>query len=112
MAEYSKAIKYLYFDKVKGIVTESEYIDFSCDFVSEKKRLEILLQQLQKNMNKIDERMNGNDIRKEIIKEYIDIDCLDREIVQNLLNIFASESVLKVQEMYLLKYIGIFRFQF
>ena len=86
MAEYSKAIKDLYFDKVKGIITESEYIDFSRDFVSEKKRLEILLQQLQKNMNKIDERMNGNDSRQKIIKEYIDIDCLDREIVQKLID--------------------------
>ena len=85
-AEYSKAIKDLYFDKVKGIITESEYVDFSRDFVSEKKRLETLLRQHQKSMDKINERMTDNNSRQEIIKKYTDIDCLDRETVQKLID--------------------------
>ena len=40
------------------LITESEYVDFSRGFVSEKKRLETLLHQHQKNMNKINGRMN------------------------------------------------------
>ena len=86
IAEHSKTIKNLYFDKVKGIITESEYIGFSRDFVSEKKRLETLLCQHQKSMDKINERMNSNDSRQEIIKKYTDIDCLDRETVQKLID--------------------------
>ena len=85
-AEYSKAIKDLYFDKVKGIITESEYVDFSRDFVSEKKRLETLLFQHQESMDKINERMTDNSSRQEIIKKYTDIDCLDRETVQKLID--------------------------
>lgn len=85
-AEYSKAIKDLYFDKAKGIITESEYVNFSRDFVSEKKRLETLLRQHQKSMNKINERISSNNSRQEIIKKYTDIDCLDRETVQKLID--------------------------
>lgn len=85
-AEYSKAIKDLYFDKVKGVITESDYINFSHDFVNEKGRLESLVKELQKNIDKIDARKNGNDNRREIIKEYTDINHLDRETVQKLID--------------------------
>lgn len=37
-------------------------------------------------MNKINERMNGNNSLQEIIKKYTDIDCLDRETVQKLID--------------------------
>ncbi len=86
ITEYSKAIKDLYFDKVKGVITESDYINFSHDFVNEKERLESLVKKLQKNIDKIDARRNGNDNRREIIKEYTDINHLDREIVQKLID--------------------------
>ena len=86
IAEYSKAIKDLYFDKVKGVITESDYINFSHDFVNEKGRLESLVKELQKNIDKIDARRNGNDNRREIIKEYTDMNHLDRETVQKLID--------------------------
>ena len=37
-------------------------------------------------MDKINERMNGNDSRQEIIKKYTDVDCLDRETVHKLID--------------------------
>lgn len=86
IAEYSKAIKDLYFDKVRGIINESDYISFSHNFVNEKKRLESLVQGIQKSICKIDERQNGNDSRREIIEEYTDISRLDRETVQKLID--------------------------
>lgn len=86
IAEYSKAIRDLYFDKVKGVITESDYINFSHDFVNEKGRLESLVKELQKNIDKIDARRNGNDNRREIIKEYTDMNHLDRETVQKLID--------------------------
>lgn len=86
IAEYSKAIKDLYFDKVRGVITESDYINFSHDFVNEKGRLDSLVKEIQKNIDKIDDRKNGNDNRREIIKQYTDIKHLDRETVQKLID--------------------------
>ena len=38
--EYSKGVRELYLDKVKGIISESDYVEFSKDFTTEKERLE------------------------------------------------------------------------
>lgn len=39
IAEYTKSVKSLYMDKVKGIISESDFIEFSRDFSKEKERL-------------------------------------------------------------------------
>ena len=44
------------------------------------------MKELQKNIDKIDARRNGNDNRREIIKEYTDMNHLDRETVQKLID--------------------------
>ena len=86
IAEYSKAIKNLYFDKVKGIITEAEYIEFSKEFSDKKKSAESLLFELKKDMEKLDERMQSDNNRHKIIEEYTNIKRLDREIVQKLID--------------------------
>ena len=40
IAEYTKGIRELYLDKVKGILSEQDYLDLSKDFVTQKERLE------------------------------------------------------------------------
>lgn len=39
IAEYTKGIRELYLDKVKGILSEQDYLDLSKDFVTQKERL-------------------------------------------------------------------------
>ena len=86
IAEYSKAIKNLYFDKVKGIITEAEYIEFSKEFAEKKKQAENILLGLKEDIEKIAERINNDDNRHKIIEEYTNISKLSREIVQKLID--------------------------
>ena len=85
-AEYSKATKDLYFDKVKGIITEAEYIEFSKEFAEKKKQAENILLGLKEDIEKIAERINNDDNRHKIIEEYTNIKRLNREIVQKLID--------------------------
>ena len=39
-SEYTKGIRELYLDKVKGVLSESDYLDLSKDFSKEKERIE------------------------------------------------------------------------
>ena len=83
---YSKAIKELYFDKAKGIITEAEYLEFSKEFSDKKKGTENLIQELKETDKKLDDRIKSNDNRQKIIEEYTNIERLDREIVQKLID--------------------------
>lgn len=86
IAEYFKATKDLYFDKVKGIITEAEYIEFSKEFAEKKKQAENMLLGLKEDIEKIAERINNGDNRNKIIEEYTNIQHLNREIVQKLID--------------------------
>ena len=48
ISEYTKGIRELYLDKVKGVLSESDYLDLSKDFSKEKERLEKLVADTQK----------------------------------------------------------------
>ena len=85
IAEYSKAIKNLYFDKVKGIITEKEYMEFSKEFADNKKQAENLLLKLEENIERIDSKAS-DDNRYKIIEQYTNIKQLNREIVQKMID--------------------------
>ena len=84
--EYSKAIKNLYLDKIKGIITETQYLEFSKDFSGKKKQAESILLELKKDIEKVDAKVNDNDSRRKIIEQYTDIDHLDRETIYKLVD--------------------------
>ena len=84
--EYDKGIRNLYLDKVKGIISESDYIAFSKDFVSEKERLEQRLTDCQKQLETLEERLETGDNRRQIIKKYMNLKHLDRIIVEKLID--------------------------
>lgn len=48
-AEYSKGIRELYLDKVKGLLSENDYVEMSRDFVSERDRLERVIAEGKNN---------------------------------------------------------------
>ena len=47
IGEYAKGIQDLYMDKVKGIVSEQDYVDMSASFSAEKDRLQQLVEHTQ-----------------------------------------------------------------
>ena len=86
IAEYSKGIRELYLDKVKGVITESEYVEFSRDFSAEKDRLEKLVVETEKQLAAIERKMQAGDNRHQLIEQYTNLEKLDRETVDKLID--------------------------
>ena len=86
IAEYTKGIKDLYVDKIKGIVSESDFIDLSKDFTSEKTRLERLIVDCQKKIDAIDDKIEAGDNRREVVEKYMNLAHLNRPMVEVLID--------------------------
>lgn len=86
ITEYAKGIRELYLDKVKGILSETDYLDLSKDFGGEKERLERLVIDTQKQLDVIKRKMQVGDNRRQLIEQYTTPPHLDREIVEKLID--------------------------
>ncbi len=86
IAEYTKGIRDLYLDKVKGLLSEGDYLDMSRDFTEERKRLELAVADTEKQINAIDARIAAGDNRRELIEQYTNLEHLDRETVEVLID--------------------------
>ncbi len=86
IAEYTKGIRDLYLDKVKGLLSEGDYLDMSRDFTEERKRLELAVADTEKQIETIDERIAAGDNRRELIEQYTNLEHLDRETVEVLID--------------------------
>ena len=86
IGEYTKGIKDLYMDKMRGILKEGDFTSLSADFSAEKGRLEELLKSEQKKLAEIEERLAAGDNRQELIEQYLGLKSLNREIVEILID--------------------------
>ena len=57
IAEYVKGLRDLYLDKVRGILSESDYLYMSKDFSQEKNRIEKLVDETNLEIEKLKERL-------------------------------------------------------
>jgi hypothetical protein len=83
--EYSSGIQHLYLDKVKGIITEKQFVEFSRNFADEKEKFEGLITEHIKQISDINEKMHIGDNRLQIVEQYTNIEKLDRETVEKLI---------------------------
>lgn len=86
IAEYAKGIREMYLDKVNGIITEQEYVDFSREFSVEKSRLEKLVVETEMELSRIEQKMQEGDNRRQLIEQYTNLETLDRETVEKLID--------------------------
>lgn len=86
IGEYSSGLQQLYLDKVKGIISENQFVDFSHNFTSEKERFELLIIEDRKQISEIEEKMQVGDNRRQLIEQYTNIETLDRETVEKLID--------------------------
>ena len=86
VAEYEKGIRELYMDKVKGLISESDYADMSKDFIAERDRLERVISDEEKQLTTIEEKIAAGDNRRELIEQYTNLEHLTREIVETLID--------------------------
>jgi len=88
-AEYAKGIKDIYLDKVKGILTEAEFLEFSRDFSKEKDRLEGFITRSKEQVEILEARLMSAGDRQRTIEEYLDIQSLSRETIEKLIDHIA-----------------------
>ncbi len=86
VAELSKGIRELYMDKVKGLISSSDYAEMSKDFIADRDRLEKLISDGRKQIEEIDVKIEVGDNRKEIIERYTNLKHLNREMVEILID--------------------------
>ena len=84
--EYAKGIRELYLDKVKGVITERDFLDMSKEFSAEKERLEHLVEGSQRQIAELDSRIEAGDNRKAIVEQYANLEHLTREMVEALID--------------------------
>ena len=86
VAELSKGIRELYMDKVKGLISENDYVEMSKDFTTERDRLERVVADGQKQLAEIEGKIAAGDNRRQIIEQYSNLEHLNREIVEILID--------------------------
>ena len=86
VAELSKGIRELYMDKVKGLISGTDYTEMSKDFIADRDRLEKLISDGRKQIEEIDVKIEVGDNRKEIIERYTNLKHLNREMVEILID--------------------------
>jgi len=85
-AEYAKGIRNLYMDKVKGLISEGDFVELSKDFTAEKERLERVAIDSRKQLADIEKKIEAGDNRRELIEQYANLKHLNREIVETLID--------------------------
>lgn len=86
LADSSKAIREIYLDKVKGLLTESDFIVLSKELREEIGRLERLIEDTQLRLEDVERKMQKGDQRRQLIEQYTDLERLDRETVEMLID--------------------------
>ena len=81
-----KALRELYLDKVRGILTEEDYLDMTKAFSIEKQRMEEALELCRKQILEIEERQKAGGNGKELVEKYIHLEHLTREMVEALVD--------------------------
>ena len=69
-------------DKVKGLISESDYVEISKEFRTERNRLECVIAGEEKQLAEIEEKIAAGDDRRQIIEQYSNLEHLTREIVE------------------------------
>ena len=85
LAEASEGVKGLYIYKVKGVISESEFLELCADLRCEKKRMEGLVAKAQQRLAALDELAcleNGD----KIACKYMSLPALNREAVDMLID--------------------------
>lgn len=86
IATYTKSIREMYLDKVKGVLTEKDYVEMSESFHKDKERTEKLLEQEQERLDFLEERIENGENRYQLISRYKNLSHLTREIVEELID--------------------------
>lgn len=86
LEEYRKGLRELYLDKVRGVVSEEDFLALSRDFSREKVQLERRLEESGQHLEALEARLAAEDHRRELVKRYTRPEHLTREMVEILID--------------------------
>lgn len=82
IAEYTRGIRELYLDKVRGILHEEDYAALTRDFSKEKKRMEGMAAACENEITEIDRCISKGQSRGDRITRYLTMEHLSRDAVE------------------------------
>ena len=98
--EYNKAVRELYLDKVRSVLSEEEYLDLSKHFSEEKQQQEQLIADAEQKIADLDARIAAGDNRHAVIEKYIHPTHLSREMVEILIDsVFVGRRIAGTREV-------------
>lgn len=84
--EYAGAIKEIYLDKIRGILSESEFLAFSREFSAERERLEQRIRDVTEEVVALEHERSTAMSKRQLIDKYINTDRLDRDMIDKLID--------------------------
>jgi len=86
MIHCATGIKTLYLDKVKGIITEDDFIQLSADLHKDKSTYENLISELTLQIAEIEHKQTNTANDKEQLEQYLSLEHLTHDIVNQLID--------------------------
>lgn len=86
LEELEKAIKNIYLDKTKEIITEKEFLDFRNSFQVDIDMYEEKLKQTMQSLDTLEQKIAEERSVKDILQKYRNIEQLDRTIIDTLID--------------------------
>ena len=84
--EYAEALRQLYVDKAKGLISARDYFEMSEGFQADKAKFEGMIQTCVEQLKDIDARIQIGDNRTELIAQYVELDHLTRTMTEILID--------------------------
>ena len=86
LEEYVRGLRELYMDKVKGVITEKDYVQLSKDFTNQRERLEQMLADCDEQLAKMEQQKKDSISKQRLIEQYTSLEHLDRPTVEKLID--------------------------
>ncbi len=86
IADLKNAIQNTYVDKVKGIISETEYFEFHNDFSKEILSYQKCIEEIDGQLSLLAQRIAANRSKAAVLKEYCNVKELDRSIMDKLID--------------------------
>ena len=84
--EFQTGLRELYLDKVRGILSEADFLSLSRDFSKEKELIEGKIAETNRRLEELDARIAAGDNRRELVQRYANLEHLTREMVEALID--------------------------
>ena len=86
IAQLVKGMRELYLDKVNGVISEADFMDFSKDFSAQRVQLEARVRECEGALKEVNASLKNGADRREWIERYVNAEHLTREIVDALID--------------------------